>query len=439
MSGNGHKDEFIRLLGVQQNNLKNIDVEIPINQLTVLTGVSGSGKSSLAFDTLYAEGQRRYVESLSAYARQFLERINKPRVREISGISPAVAIRQKSASRNPRSTVGTVTETYDYLRLLYSRVGIILCRECGREVHHNTIDEAVDRLMSLPQGTRIYVTFPFKGSRLDLNSDSEGQDKEIPLNLLLDNLLKQGFRRLVFTENSKSPSVAQLPEHQVHSLHDLEQSNILLDRLVIRSNIRDRLVDSLELCYREGHGVALIHPLGEKDQEKPLESLRFTERFECQHCDISYRPPDPRLFSFNNPYGACPTCHGFGNTITLDPELIIPDPGKTLGQAPIDPFTKPRYRRYQKKLEAYAQQEEIPLDVPFEELSEKVRRKIWDGEGTFPGVKGFFRYLERKKYKMHLRIFASRYRGYTLCPECRGERLCPEARDVYVGGKRLGN
>jgi excinuclease ABC subunit A len=438
MSEYGQQDGFIRLLGVQQNNLKDIDVEIPINQLTVVTGVSGSGKSSLVFDTLYAEGHRRYVESLSAYARQFLERIHKPHVREISGISPAVAIRQKSTSRNPRSTVGTVTEIYDYLRLLYSRVGTILCRECGREVHRNTIDEVVDRLMSLPQGTRIYVTFPFKGSRLDLNSDSENQEKKIPLNLLVNNLLKQGFHRFVFTENSKTPSVGELPEHQFQSLEELERSQILLDRLVIRSNIRDRLVDSLELCFREGNSIALIHPLGQKDQEKPSPTLRFTERFECQYCKITYLPPDPRLFSFNNPYGACPTCHGFGNTITLDPELIIPDPGKSLDQAPIEPFTKPRYRRYQKKLEAYAQQEKIPLDVPFEELPENVRRKIWEGEGTFPGIKGFFRYLERKKYKMYLRIFVSRYRGYTLCPDCRGERLCPEARDVHVGEKRLG-
>ena len=438
MSEKGQQDGFIRLLGVQQNNLRDIDVEIPINRLTVVTGVSGSGKSSLVFDTLYAEGQRRYVESLSAYARQFLERINKPRVREISGISPAVAIRQKGSSRNPRSTVGTVTEIYDYLRLLYSRVGTILCRGCGKEVHRNTIDEVVDRLMSLPQGTRIHVTFPFKGSRLDLNSDSESQEKEIPLNLLLDNLLKQGFRRFVFAQESRPLPVGELPGHQFHSLEELEQSQILLDRLVIRSNVRDRLVDSLELCYREGNGMALIHPLGKKDQEKPSPPLRFTERFECQYCDIAYRSPDPRLFSFNNPYGACPTCHGFGNTITLDPELIIPDPGKTLDQAPIEPFTKPRYRRFQKKLETFAQQEKIPLDVPFEELPEKDRRRIWDGEGAFPGVKGFFRYLERKKYKMHLRIFVSRYRGYTLCPDCKGERLCPEARDVYVGGKRLG-
>ncbi|MEE8349528.1 MAG: excinuclease ABC subunit UvrA, partial [Acidobacteriota bacterium] len=438
MARRGQMDGFIRLQGVQQNNLKNIDVEIPINQLTIVTGVSGSGKSSLAFDTLYAEGQRRYVESLSAYARQFLERINKPRVREISGISPAVSIRQKSVSRNPRSTVGTVTEIHDYLRLLYSRMGTILCRECGREVHRNTIDEIADRLLALPQETRLYVTFPFKGSRLDLNSDSEGNQKEIPLKLLLDNLLKQGFRRFVFTEQSQSPSVRELPEHRFNSLEELEQSHILLDRLAIRADIRDRLVDSLELCYREGNGVAQIHLLETKDQKSPPESLRFTERFECQYCDLSYRPPDPRLFSFNNPYGACPTCHGFGNTITLDPALIIPDPTKTLAQAPIDPFTKPRYRRFQKKLETYADQEDIPLDVPFEELPQEVRRQIWDGTGSFPGVKGFFRYLERKKYKMHLRIFASRYRGYTLCPDCKGERLCQEARDVYVGGERLG-
>ena len=435
MSKNRQQDGYIRLLGAQQNNLKNIDVQIPINQLTVVTGVSGSGKSSLAFDTLYAEGQRRYVESLSAYARQFLERINKPRVREITGISPAVAIRQKSTSRNPRSTVGTVTEIYDYLRLLYSRVGTIICRECGREVHKNTIDEVVERLMSLPQGTRIYITFPFKGSRLDLNS--EGKENNVSLNLILENILKQGFLRFIFAENPKSLSVRQLPEKQFESLEELEQSEVLLDRLVIHSDMRDRLADSLELCYREGNGVAQAYILGKKAHQEPSKPLRFTERFECQYCNISYRPPDPRLFSFNNPYGACPTCQGFGNTITLDPDLIIPDPSRTIAQGPIDPFTKPRYRRFQKKLEAYARDEGIPLEVPYQQLPEKVRRKIWNGEGAFPGVKGFFRYLERKKYKMYLRIFVSRYRGYTVCPDCGGERLCQEARDVHVGGKRV--
>jgi excinuclease ABC subunit A len=434
MRKNTPRDRCIHLLGAQQNNLKNIDVEIPINRLTVVTGVSGSGKSSLAFDTLYAEGQRRYVESLSAYARQFLERINKPRVREIQGISPAVAIRQRSTSRNPRSTVGTVTEIYDYLRLLYSRVGTIVCHQCSREVTKNVIDEVTEQVMSLEKGTRIYITFPFKGSRLDLNSDNDGSP--FPLNSILENLLKQGFRRLIVGEISKS-SIRQLPDKSFQSLEDLERSEVLLDRLVIQPDVEDRLADSLELCYREGNGIAQIHIFDGESDSKAARSLRFTERFECQYCHIAYRSLDPRLFSFNNPYGACPTCHGFGNTITLDPELIIPDPEKTLSEGPVEPFTKPRYRRFQKKLEAYAEEKKIPLDKPFALLPEKVRRKIWDGEGKFPGVKGFFAYLEKKKYKMHLRIFVSRYRGYTVCPDCGGERLCQEARDVYVGGTRM--
>ena len=435
MSKNDRPGECIRLLGVQQNNLKNIDVDIPLNHLTVVTGVSGSGKSSLVFDTLYAEGQRRYVESLSAYARQFLERINKPRVREITGISPAVAIRQKNTSRSPRSTVGTVTEIYDYLRLLYSRVGTIVCHQCGREVTKNLIDEVIEQVMSLTEGTRIYVTFPFKGSRLDLNSDHS--ERDFPLNLILENLLKQGFRRLLVGEVWKSRSIRHLPEDEIRSLEELEQSEVLLDRLVIQPDIGDRLADSLELCYREGNGIAQVYILDGESGAKATQPLRFTERFECQYCTISYRSLDPRLFSFNNPYGACPTCQGFGNTISLDPELIIPDPTRTILEGPIEPFTKPRYRRFQKKLEAYARDEKIPLDRPFHQLPEQVRRKIWNGEGGFPGVKGFFAYLEKKKYKMYVRIYISRYRGYTLCPDCGGERLCQEARDVHVGEKRI--
>lgn len=434
MSENSSTNHFIQILEAKQNNLKGIDVSIPINRLTVITGVSGSGKSSLAFDTLYAEGQRRYVESLSAYARQFLERINKPNVREIIGISPPVAIKQRNTTRNPRSTVGTVTEIYDYLRLLFSRVGIIKCRECGRKVKNNTIEEVHKRLVSLPRDTRIYITFPFKGSRLDLNSDKQSSD--IPLKVLLENLLKLGFQRLI-SARSQNIKIHKLPEPNLASLKGLERTNVLIDRLVIQPDIQSRLTDSLELCYLEGNGICEVYVLGKKDQHKSQKILRFTERFECQYCQISYRTPEPRLFSFNNPYGACPTCQGFGNTITLDQQLIIPDQEKTIADKPIEPFTKPRYRRFQKKLEAYAEEKKIPLDVPFKQLSEEVRRKIWEGEKKFPGVLGFFRYLEKKKYKMHIRIFISRYRSYTLCSECAGERLCQEARDVYVKEKRI--
>ena len=434
MSDRSQTEGWIKILGARQNNLKNVDAQIPLNRLTVVTGVSGSGKSSLAFDTLYAEGQRRYVESLSAYARQFLERISRPHVREITGISPAVAIRQKNTSRNPRSTVGTVTEIYDYLRLLYSRVGRILCRECGREVRKNTIDEAVDRLLSQPEGTRIHVTFPFKGSRLDLNSEIQGFP--IPLETILDNLLKQGFQRIIVSEAADLMTL-QLPGEHPNSLEELDRCRILLDRLVIRPDIRDRLTDSLELCYREGRGVTEVFVVERENGTRWNGPLRFTEKFKCQYCNIPYRSPEPRLFSFNNPYGACPMCQGFGNTITLDQDLIIPDPTRTILEGPIEPFTKPRYRRFQKKLEAWTHEQNIPLDVPFYELSDQVQRRIWSGDEVFPGVTGFFRYLDKKKYKMHVRIFISRYRGYARCPECQGERLCQEARDVYLGDKRI--
>ena len=434
MAKTDRPSECIRLTGAHQHNLKNINVVIPTNRLTVVTGVSGSGKSSLVFDTLYAEGQRRYVESLSAYARQFLERLNKPRVTEITGISPAIAIRQRNTSRNPRSTVGTVTEIHDYLRLLYSRLGTILCRQCGRPVKSDTIDSAVQQISALAPSTRIYISFPIAGSSLDPGPDGRAAEKA--LQTILENLVKLGYRRLLQREAPGAPlTVLQIPEHCFDSLHQLTQCEILVDRLTIRPDGEERLTDSLELCYREGNGVAQVHVLGSQEGEDAL--LRFTERFECQHCDIVYRNPDPRLFSFNNPYGACPTCQGFGNTITLDPDLVIPDPSLTIQQGPIDPFNKPRYRRFKKKLEDFAGTEAIAINVPFSDLPEATRDSIWNGSGKFPGVKGFFKRLEKKKYKMHVRIFISRYRGYTLCPDCGGDRLCQEARDVYLGGQRI--
>ena len=428
MPKQGSSEDFIRIYGACQNNLKNIDVDIAINRLTVVTGVSGSGKSSLAFDTLYAEGQRRYVESLSAYARQFLERIDKPQVGEVLGISPAIAIRQKNISRNPRSTVGTVTEIYDHLRLLYSRAGTIVCRQCHREVRKDTVDEIVRQLAKLPHGTRTYITFPLQGSRLQPKPEA-GQRRVAP-SKLQENLLRKGFSRLLV-----DGEIRRLPD-RAQKLQKLNSAEVLVDRVVLKEEIENRLADSLEICYQQGNGVAEVHILD--SESRPVRSLRFTERFECQYCNILYRAPEPRLFSFNNPYGACPVCQGFGNTINLDPDLIIPDPGKTIEEGPIDPFNKPRYRRFQRKLVGYAQEKGIPADLSFQKLPQAARRMIWKGEGTFPGVSGFFRYLERKKYKMHVRVFISRYRGYSRCTECLGERLCVEARDVHVGGKRIG-
>lgn len=428
------RSKSIRIYGARQNNLKNVDVEIPGDRLTVITGVSGSGKSSLAFDTLYAEGQRRFVESMSAYARQFLERISRPAVREIRGISPAIAIRQKSGGRNPRSTVGTVTEIYDFLRLLYARAGTLYCYRCGRPVTRDSIQSIVEQLLGLPEGSRLYIGFPYRDSVLDLNGESNGN--RIALASLLENLTRHGFHRLV-TDLPDSAAIRQLPQEAPETSTELQNSFILVDRLVIRGGLADRLSDSLETCYSEGNGVAEVIVFRAGEADKVWKTLRFTERFECQDCQIQYRTPEPRLFSFNNPFGACPNCQGFGNTFTLDRDLIIPDPSKCIGEGPIDPFNKPRYRRFQQKLEEFAADQGIARDIPFEDLSESVQERIWNGEKGFPGVKGLFRYLNRKKYKTHVRVFISRYRGYTRCADCRGERLCREARSVRLQEKRI--
>ena len=431
MGRDGNDNGFIRVLGARQHNLKNVDVDIPTNRLTVITGVSGSGKSSLAFDTLYAEGQRRYVESLSAYARQFLDRLDKPRVRDIQGISPAIAIRQKNSARNPRSTVGTVTEIYDYLRLLYSRIGTIVCRSCGRTVKKDTIDEILEQILKLDAGTRIFITFPFLSSHLDPRSG--GSERDIPIEEVWENLLKQGFYRLLVEGHSPSHLV-QLPQARP-SWEQLESARVLVDRIVVQTDVRKRLTDSLEQGYFGGGGVLEVAVFDREDD--PSRILRFTERFECQYCNIQYRSPEPRLFSFNNPYGACPTCQGFGNTINLDSDLIIPNPGKSIPEGAIDPMSKPRYRRFQRALEGWLQSHGIALGTPYCELPEPIQRQIWKGDEDFPGVLGFFAYLERKKYKMHVRIFISRYRGYTRCPDCSGERLRAEAQDVYLGEERI--
>jgi excinuclease ABC subunit A len=434
MAASEQTGQGISIKGARQNNLRGIDVDIPPTSLTVVTGVSGSGKSSLAFDTLYAEGQRRYVESLSAYARQFLERIARPHVDDIAGLSPAIAIRQKNSSRNPRSTVGTATEIYDYLRLLYGRVGRIICHNCGRPVKKDTVDETVDRLLALPVGSRLYISFPFKDSLLDLRAD--GGAERLPFEQIREHCLKQGFHRLLLA-SPEGPVITPLTEWTPQAPADLDEVSALVDRVVIEDGLSERLSDSLDTCYREGNGVAEAHVLADAAKDLPAQKFRFTERFECQYCDIPYRNPEPRLFSFNNPFGACPTCQGFGNTVTLDPDLVIPNRRVTIEQGPIDPFTKPRYRKFQKRLVAFAEARGIALDEPFENLPAEFQRKVWEGDRSFPGVRGFFRYLERKKYKMHVRIFISRYRGYARCPDCEGERLCREARDVYVGGKRI--
>jgi len=434
--------ESIVVRGARVHNLKNIDFEIPHNQLTVVTGVSGSGKSSLAFDTIYAEGQRRYVESLSAYARQFLERIEKPDADLIDGIAPAVAIKQKNSTRNPRSTVATATEIFDYLRLLFARVGRTYCLLCGQEVKKDTVDEVADRILALGEGTRLNVLFPIqsiaphpetatrKKVRGKKKVDAGSTLPSDTIKTRLFDLRKRGFNRLVQNGHLFEFST---PE----SLLDINFSQpvfALVDRLAVSAEARARIVDAVEIGYREASEV--IFETAPGDGEKS-QHLRFSQRFECKNDGTRYDEPEPRLFSFNNRFGACPRCQGFGNTIDFDLDLVIPDKGKTLNEGAIEPWTKPKYRPLFTELKRLARQAEIPLDVPWFELDPEHQKLIIKGEGRFSGVRGFFQHLERKKYKLHVRVFLSRYRGYSLCSTCGGSRLRPDARQVKIEGKDI--
>ncbi|MGH9804551.1 MAG: excinuclease ABC subunit UvrA [Candidatus Acidiferrales bacterium] len=448
----GKTDDAIRVRGARVHNLKNIDVEIPHGRITVVTGVSGSGKSSLAFDTIYAEGQRRYIESLSAYARQFLERIEKPEVEEITGIAPAIAIKQKNSSRNPRSTVATATEVYDYLRLLFARVGETWCPQCNLRVEKDTVDQVTARVLApppaglaLPAGARFYVLFrvPFPaaaGKRAKLTAPAVKEH--------FTNLRRRGFNRLY--QRAARGAAGRLSEFSSpESLLEIDFSQplfVLVDRLAVPADsadtaaLRARLVDALELAYREGAGEAFIEILDAPAAAESMPSgasaqegwLRFSEQFECRRCGAAFPEPEPALFSFNSPYGACPRCHGFGNTIDFDLGKVIPDPSLPLADGAIDPWTKPRYRHLLADLRRFARREDIDLNRSWAELGARDRKKILDGDGDFPGIKGFFAYLERKKYKLHVRVFLSRYRGYATCTECDGGRLRKEARAVRL-------
>jgi excinuclease ABC subunit A len=458
-------NDSISIRGARVHNLKNVSLDIPHEKLTVVTGVSGSGKSSLAFDTIYAEGQRRYVESLSAYARQFLERIEKPDADSIDGIAPAVAIRQKNTTRNPRSTVATATEIYDYLRLLFARVGRTYCAKCGREVKKDTVDEVADAILALDPETRLQVLFPLQRPGVSVQeptgkTDRSTKAKKSPLlaksarngapaltdalKTRLFDLRKGGFNRLYQAGEVYEFST---PE----SLLDIDFAEpvfVLVDRLVVSAEARTRIVDAIETAYREAGEVIFELPRSEEQddvagksaratQALPTRTLRFAQRFECKDCSLRYEEPEPRLFSFNNPYGACPRCQGFGNTIDFDLDLVIPDKMRTLGDGAIEPWTKPKYRPLLTDLKRFAKQSDIPLDVPWVELEDEQRERVLNGEGKFLGVRGFFNYLERKKYKLHVRVFLSRYRGYSLCSACNGARLRMEARQVRINGRNI--
>jgi excinuclease ABC subunit A len=410
VAGKLTEQESIVVRGVRVHNLKNIDFEIPHNALTIVTGVSGSGKSSLAFDTIYAEGQRRYIESLSAYARQFLERIERPEVDEVLGIAPAIAIRQRNTARTPRSTVGTSTEVYDYLRLLFARIGVTHCRKCGQPVGRDSVDQIADTVLTWPRDTRFYVLFPLRSV------------PQAEMATYLGDIKRRGFGRIY--QDGKVFEYSQ-PE----SLLDVDFDKpafVLVDRLKTSPDMRQRLIDSVEICFRESAGEVLLEiPGGQRH--------RFSEGFECKTCNIRYEDPEPRLFSFNNPFGACSRCQGFGNTIDLDLNLVLPDRSLSLNQGAIEPWTKPRYRVYLNDFKKSARTQGIPLDTPIRELNPDQLNFVLDA------VRDFFTYLETKKYKLHVRVFLSRYRGYTVCPDCHGSRLRQDARNVYVAGKNIAD
>ncbi|MFH1049496.1 MAG: excinuclease ABC subunit UvrA [bacterium] len=413
---NNIKKKYIAVRGARLHNLKNIDVNIPHNKLTVITGVSGSGKSTLAFDTIYAEGQRRFVESLSAYARQFLERMAKPDVDSVTGIPPAIAIEQKPASRNPRSTVGTTTEIYDYLRLLFGRIGNTFCKDCGQLVKRDNPTSVVEELLKYNDDDTIYILFPFS------------QHSEISEEI--DKFKGMGFFRLL---DKNTNELINLEE--VSDLKKIKKENhlILADRFKLQNDKESitRITDSIELSFRAGEGRIEIRNITTGENKK------FSKEFECTHCDIPYFEPEPRLFAFNNPYGACPHCQGFGRTMGIDEELVIPDKTRSISRGAIHPFNTETNAKHLRALIKVAAKYSIPVNEPISSLTKSQLDIIWDGTKDYIGINGFFKYLEDNSYKMHYRILMSRYRGYTKCRVCDGSRIRTSGRQVFVNGKNI--
>lgn len=401
------KERKIVVKGAREHNLKNLSFEIPRNKLIVFTGVSGSGKSSLVFDTIYAEGQRRYVESLSAYARQFLERMNKPDVDLIQGISPAVAIEQKTGTRNNRSTVGTTTEVYDYLRLLYARIGKTICFNCGKVVKKATTSTVIEFLESQPDNSKYYLTFPLH--------DHPGKS----VNDEIEHLKKRGFFR-IFVEGT----VYNLNEDKI-TFKDKGKIRIVVERIkTSKENLREKLSDSIEVTFKEGEN-RLVTINADTNEEN-----EFNKFYEC--CGIKYEEPEPRFFSFNNPFGACPVCQGFSKTMGIDMDLVVPNPSLSLAEGAIAPWRTQKFNGYLSDLLKGARKYNIPTTIPFKDLSEMHIELIKKGTKEFKGIDKFFSMLEENTYKMHIRILLSRYRGYTVCSACKGSRLRREALQVKI-------
>jgi excinuclease ABC subunit A len=421
-------EKSIRIKGAREHNLKDIDLEIPRDKLVVITGLSGSGKSSLAFDTIYAEGQRRYVESLSAYARQFLGMMEKPDVDFIEGLSPAVSIEQRSSAKNPRSTVGTVTEIYDYLRLLYARIGTPYCYKCGRRISQQTVEQVVDLVMSLPKGSKIQILAPLVKGR-------KGEYREV-----FDQIKKEGFVRA--RVDGKIMEVEGEIKLEKYKKHNIE---VVVDRLVVDKKIAKRLADSLETALKLGSGIVVVNVVGK-------EELLFSERYACVHCGISYEELAPRMFSFNSPFGACPTCSGLGTKMEIDPDLVVPNPKISIAQGAVAPWGNPIGSWYYHQLKSLADHYQFSLYVPFEKLKTEVKDALlygtghkelkfrWEnsegkGEylGTFEGVIPNLERRYRQTQSEAIREWIEKFMRVLPCPECNGARLKKESLSVKVG------
>lgn len=411
-----HKNIIIK--GARVHNLKNIDVAIPKNKLVVITGMSGSGKSSLAFDTLYAEGQRRYVESLSSYARQFMGRMNKPDVDYIKGIAPAIAIEQKVITSNPRSTVGTSTEIYDYLKLLFSRIGKTISPESGAVVKKDTVSTVVDFVSKLGEDSVATIFCPLHPH----NNRSVKEELAV--------LLQKGFLRVYLGDTvHKIEAVLEDEQFKDTELKDAETIKILIDRIVFHDDdeTMSRLADSIQTAFFEGKGDCYVEHEGK--------ITHFCDRFELD--GIRFEEPTPNFFSFNNPYGACKRCEGYGNVIGIDEDLVVPDKSKSLYDNAIAPWRGEKMREWLNKLIKNASKFDFPIHRPFNELTEKEQRLIWTGNKYFEGLDAFFEELEQQTYKIQYRVMLSRYRGKTICPDCKGSRLRKDASYVKIGGKSI--
>jgi len=400
----------LRIQGARQNNLKNVSLEIPHDRLTVVTGVSGSGKSSLAFDTLFAEGQWRYIESLSTYARMFLDRVDRPDVDKIEQIRPAVALEQKTPVRTARSTVGTATEIYDYLRLLYAKIGRVHCPTCGASAVSHSPESIVDALLDAHPGARAMITF-----RLAVPAG-------LPPTELWANLTRRGFARV-----RVGGDILDIAGPPPADFGDRKAIAVILDRVVLDAAHRARIVESVESALREGGGQLAVEVVGAATRE-------FGEDFRCSGCGVALERPQPLLFSFNHPLGACPECKGFGNVLKYDEALVVPDRTLSLADGAVEPWTHPSGKWYQRELMKAARRRRVDTVTPWEKLPSETREFVYGGDGSFPGIHGFFEEVESYRYKLHVRVFLSRYRSQSICRSCHGARLKPAALAVRVAG-----